>query len=221
MVFDWLHKSNADYIMQESPFAEDEHARLSECFDSVMNHRKYDSTKTTQITKIFDIDDSGIQMKTNKKTKLPLTPAEIYIQQLANKYLESAGLKQNTNYFMIEYWRHRLFAETREHTFSMHRDSWGELWAPVNTCIFYLRKDNTITGGDLQLNGKHFRFDNRNTHTITTSSAKALAFDGNVFHKVLPFSGFGIRDCIVVQFEKAVKKETKLFGITISKIWYS
>ena len=210
MVFDWLHKKNADYIMRESLYENDELLQLSNYFNLEINHRVFDKDKYTQLQGIFNI-------KSDKQQKVD--EHIIYIQQLANKYLEMAGLKQNTNHFMIEFWRYRISAERRRHIFSIHCDSWTDLGVPVNTCIFYLRKDKTFYGGDLQLNGKYFQFDNRNSCVISTSPEKIIVFDGDTYHKVLPFSGFGIRDCIVVQFEKERKKEIQLFGTKFCYEW--
>jgi len=198
MVFDWLHKKNADYIMRESLYENDEYLQLSNYFDLEINHRKFDNDKYTHLQGIFNINS-------DKQTNL--MEHIIYIQQLANKYLEMAGLKQNINNFMIEFWRHRIFAEKRHHKFPIHCDSMSDLRVPVNTCIFYLRKDKTFHGGDLKFYGKYFGFDNRNSCIISTSPEKIIVFDGDTYHGVLPFTGFGIRDCIVVQFEKeSIKK---------------
>ena len=134
-----------------------------------------------------------------------------YLANLANEYLENCGLKQNKNYFMIEYWRHRLFGENKSHTFSKHRDSFGALNDEVNTCIFYLRKDKTFIGGDLEIFGKGDLFTTKVIQTIKPN-LNILCFDGDVYHKVTDFSGFGIRDCIVIQFGKRDTIINKLFS---------
>ena len=186
---DWYDKKNRNFIMDESEYSGDEHARLSEIFNSVVSKAKYDKQNYTQITRQFT---SASRLKDN----------EIYIRDLAYQYLESVGLRQNKERFMIEYWRHRLFAESKSHVFSKHRDNFGPILAPVNTCIFYLRKDKTFKGSNLEIYGLHGKLLVRKPiHTFETNN-KIVLFDGAVVHKVLPYSGFGIRDCIVVMFSK-------------------
>ena len=111
--FKWFNKRNSNFIMDEIDYSDDEHTKLSECFNSAVNHSKYDKQNYTQITRVY-----------NKK--IP-PPNEKYIIDIAYKYLESIGLKQNKNNCMVEYWRHRLFGEKRTHTFGTHchRDSYG------------------------------------------------------------------------------------------------
>lgn len=185
---DWFDKRNKNCIMDEAEYNDDEHARLSKIFNSVVSKSKYDKQNYTQITHQF-----------TSETKLKND--EIYIRDLAYRYLESVGLHQNKQRFMIEYWRHRLFAENKTHIFSKHRDSYGPILAPVNTCIFYLRKDKTFKGSNLEMWGLYGRFIKKPIHTFETDN-KIVLFDGAVLHNVQPYSGFGIRDCIVVMFSR-------------------
>lgn len=188
--FDWVKNINAKVVVNELPHKEDEYTDLVNIFENVVNRAKYDKQNYTKISKIFGYF--------GKRTP---TENEIYIRDLAYQYLESVGMKQNKNVFMVEYWRHRLFGENKQsHLFSIHRDSNGALIVPVNTCIFYLRKDKTFRGGDLEIWGK-IKLVSKPLKTIGISN-KIVLFDGDIFHKVLPFNGFGIRDCIVVQFAK-------------------
>ena len=189
---DWKDKRNRDFIMGEKPYTDEEHARLSEIFNEVISKAKYDKQNYTQITRQFNV---------NGTSETKLKDNEIYIRDLAYRLLESVGLQQNKGRFMIEYWRHRLFAENKSHIFSKHRDSFGPILAPVNTCIFYLRKDKTFKGSNLEIYGLQGRLVRKPIHTFETDN-KIVLFDGSAFHKVLPYSGFGIRDCIVVMFSK-------------------
>mgnify|MGYP003339864176 CR=1 FL=1 len=133
-------------------------------------------------------------------------PEEIYIRDLANDYLESCGLYQNKDRFVIELWRYRCFGDKTSSPFPRHKDSFGLILAPINTCIFYIRKDTTVIGGDLELFGlpPYGRLISKPIKKINTDDCKVFAFDGNVIHRVTSMSGFGNRDCIVVQFEKKV-----------------
>lgn len=186
----WFNKRNSNFIMDEIEYEDNgEHAKLIDIFNNKITKSKYDKQNYTQITKIF----------TNKSI---LTDDDIYIRDTAYRYLESIGLQQKKNHFVIEFWRHRLFGEnTKRHIFPKHRDSFGPILAPVNTCIFYLRKDKTFKGSDLEVYGLHRGIASKPIHTFKTNENIVL-FDGSAFHKVTPYSGFGIRDCIVVMFAK-------------------
>ena len=185
---DWFDKKNRKCIMDEANYEDNEHTMLSEIFNSVVSKSKYDKQNYTKITHQFTSESK-------------LKNDEIYIRDLAYQHLESVGLHQNKQRFMIEYWRHRLFAENKTHIFSKHRDSYGPILAPVNTCIFYLRKDKTFKGSNLEMWGLHGRFIQKPIHTFETDN-KIVLFDGAVLHNVQPYSGFGIRDCIVVMFSR-------------------
>ena len=170
----------------------DEYNNINKIFLEEIEYRKYDKQNYTQITKIYNSSRSIKKMKDGDR----------FISSLANKYLIECGLEQNTNSIAIEYWRHRLFGEKTSHTFSKHRDSFGILLDNVNTCIFYLRKDKTFNGGNLEIYGKgSYVNTNKILQTIIPNN-NILCFDGDIYHKVSDFSGFGIRDCIVIQFSR-------------------
>jgi len=188
---DKIFRFNKDFILQEYGYKDDEYKNINNIFTKEIEKRQYDKQNYTNISKIY-----------TKKTLPTINIDNKYIADIANEYLENCGLQQNQNYFMIEYWRHRLFGENRKHTFSKHRDSFGALYDGVNTCIFYLRKDKTFKGGDLEIYGIGDIFTTKLLQTIKPNF-NILCFDGDVYHKVTDFSGFGIRDCIVVQFGKA------------------
>lgn len=193
-------KFNKNFILQEYEYKDKEYTKINDIFNSNIEKQKYDRQNYTQISKLY-----------TSKSISKISDNDKYLANLANEYLENCGLKQNKNYFMIEYWRHRLFGENKSHTFSKHRDSFGALNDEVNTCIFYLRKDKTFIGGDLEIFGKGDLFTTKVIQTIKPN-LNILCFDGDVYHKVTDFSGFGIRDCIVIQFGKRDTIINKLFS---------
>lgn len=184
-------KFNKSFILQEYYYELDEYNKINDIFNLEITQKKYDKQNYTQVTKYY-----------NKKNLSNITENELYIRDVANRYLEDAGLKQNTDKFVIEYWRHRLFGENNSHKFSKHRDSFGLMMDGINTCIFYLRKDKTFIGGDLEIYGKGDIFRTNKILKTLIPNNNILCFDGDVYHKVTNFNGFGIRDCIVVQFGK-------------------
>ena len=61
------------------------------------------------------------------------------------------------------------------------------------TCIYYLIKDNTIEGGDLEFE----KYD-----VINIESNMLVIFNGNLMHRATIMNGTGIRKSIVIQFER-------------------
>ena len=103
----------------------------------------------------------------------------------------------NTRYeakkYLIEFHQRNSGFEKKPHkTFDWHKDDFAATSWPVQTCIFYLRKDNTIDGGNLEykIGGEKY------THKVETGDL--LQFQGDISHKPQSTSGFGCRDIIVV-----------------------
>jgi len=195
-----LNKYHQSYILEEYNYKDDEYKKIFDIHNTQIVKQKFDKENYTQITKVYNLRDN---------TKL--SDDDKYIRDIANEYLESSGFTQNINYFVIEYWRYRLFGEKKIHTFGKHRDSFGVLNDGVNTCIFYLRKDKTFRGGDLEIYGKGNIFTTKLCKTIKPNN-NILCFDGDIYHKVTDFEGFGIRDCIVIQFGKKDTILSKIFN---------
>lgn len=178
------------------------HKKLQDIFNDVVVKTKNDKKNITQITKIY-----------NDKKQIN-TLEELYIKDCAILYLESAGFRIYSNHFMIEYWRHRCFADKLEPTLDRHMDSYSVMTCPVYTCIFYLRKDSTMKGGNLNIygNGPYGRF-LLNPLEIIETTPKVVCFNGSIIHSITNFKGCGIRDAIVVQFEKEWKTKSLPLGI--------
>jgi hypothetical protein len=195
-----LKNYNESYILEEYNYKEDEYKKIYDIHNTQIVKQKFDKENYTQITKVY-----------NSKNIIKITDDDKYIRDIANEYLEIAGLEQNINYFMIEFWRYRLFGEKKSHKFDKHRDSFGALNDSVNACIFYLRKDRTFRGGDLEIYGKGSVFTTKLCKTIKPND-NILCFDGDIYHKVTDFDGFGIRDCVVIQFGKKDTVLNKIFN---------
>ena len=131
-------------------------------------------------------------------TKSTLSAEEWHILNIAHYYLEEAGLKGDISKSYIEIWRYRLFGDKIESALPKHRDSYGTLFGPVNTVIFYLRKDKTIKGGDLEIY-RNILLSWNPIAKYECSAGNVLVFEGSLVHKVETLKGTGIRDCIVVQ----------------------
>jgi hypothetical protein len=126
-----------------------------------------------------------------------ISASEWHILNLANYYLSETGLSGYIHTSMIEIWRYRLFGDKQTSALPKHRDSYGVFFGPINTVIFYLRKDKTIKGGNLEIYKSMTSFKPKGIYECDAGTV--LVFDGSVVHKVETLVGTGIRDCIVVQ----------------------
>ena len=105
---------------------------------------------------------------------------------------------------VVEFHQLNLFADSKIKTFSWHRDV-GIIYPFLTTytVIFYLRKDKTVKGGNLNIRpyNKVLWF-NQKSVEIPVFNSQVIMFDGSMEHKPQSSSGFGCRDAIVVFFHK-------------------
>ena len=131
----------------------------------------------------------------------------IDLQTIINKSKEilekSNYLNFNDSKYVIEFHqRNAGFEKNKYGYFDWHTDDYELRGFPVYTILYYIRKDKTIKGGDLEykINSK------KNIHIVNEKDI--LCFPGNISHYPQPTSGFGCRDLIAV-FIKKIKKIKK------------
>lgn len=182
--------------------------KLQTIFHDKIISRKQDRQDATQITKVFNEKNTPKELE------------ELFIRDLAIHHLANAGLEVNPHQFMIEYWRYRCFGDKLGASLPRHKDSYGTMLCPINTCIFYIRKDPTLKGGNLNIysNSPIRLVSAYPAEIVESTSNKIVCMDGDITHSITPFEGFGIRDAIVVQFEKAYTLKSILPGITLFRI---
>ena len=181
--------------------------KLRSIFESKVVNKKEDKNNITQITNIYEND---------KK----INDDDLFIRGLAIQFLQNSNLDVNPDNCMIEYWRYRCFGDVLNSKLIRHTDSYGVFNCPINTCIFYIRKDKTLQGGNLDLYGygiNSYNFMNKPIKTIESNNNKVICMDGDIVHSISSFQGFGIRDAIVVQFEKSFTYKTLFLGFQIKK----
>ena len=83
--------------------------------------------------------------------------------------------------------------------FIWHEDDKSAVPWNCYTVIFYLRKDKTLIGGDLEYKIKD------KIHTVPIKSGTILQFKGDIRHCPQPTSGSGCRDIIVVFIKRTEK----------------
>ena len=112
------------------------------------------------------------------------------LEESAN-LLKSKGYRFDPHTHYIELQRYNVSGRTKPH-YDWHVDDNGPLKCKVVSIIYYLRKDDTIKGGDLAFFRKKFK----------THSNLAITFKGNKYHRATDMNGYGIRDSIVVMFKR-------------------
>ena len=95
--------------------------------------------------------------------------------------------------YYLEFHQRNCGFENKIHQiFDWHIDDDGAMSGCVYTVLFYLRKDLTVKGGDLDYKIQ------KNIHTHKVKSGDIVHFRGDVNHRPHPTSGFGCRDIIAV-----------------------
>lgn len=115
------------------------------------------------------------------------------IQKLAYDLFLSKGMsvKNSGQIFISSYNINNNIADP----FDFHRDdSLGQ--GNVETCIFYIKKNKHIQGGDL-----NYINSNKEIINIPINENDYLLFNGNIYHKPTEMSGIGLRNAIVLQFQ--------------------
>jgi len=108
------------------------------------------------------------------------------------KIVFNNNFKINPSKYYIEFHKYIVNGNTKPF-FDFHEDDGGVVPFNTVTCIYYLEKDNTIEGGDLEF--KKYKI-------INIDSNMLVIFNGNLTHRVTKMNGHGIRKCIIIQFER-------------------
>jgi hypothetical protein len=120
-------------------------------------------------------------------------------QEKLKELIENTAKIVNNNHFNIDssnYYIefHKYFVNGKKTPFfNFRQDDGGAVHYDTVTCIYYLIKDNTIEGGDLE-------FEKYNV--INIESNMLVIFNGNLTHRATVMNGSGIRKSIVIQFER-------------------
>ncbi len=107
------------------------------------------------------------------------------------KMLKNNGYKFDPSIYYIELQRYNVNNKTKPR-YDWHVDDDGPIKGNVISLIYYLRKDDTIKGGDLAFFRKK----------IKVNENMVITFKGNKYHRATDMSGYGVRDSIVVMFKR-------------------
>ena len=142
-----------------------------------------------------NFNTKGISYSENLKYKNIIEPIMIKTKQILDMF-------NKKNYDLSQYYiefhqRNCGFEKKCKRTFNWHTDDYGAVNFKVYTIIYYIRKDNTIKGGNLE-----YIFENKN-YIQQIKDGRILCFDGNLKHQPEICSGIGCRDSIVVFIKSA------------------
>lgn len=123
-----------------------------------------------------------------------------FIFNLSYAVLEKSNIKNySKEIYLLEFQKRNSGFENKEYNyFRWHKDDYAVLSYNVYTIIFYIRKDNTLKGGNLL-----YRF-NYDSEIISKEIVErdVLCFKGDILHCPESVDGFGCRDIIVIFFKR-------------------
>ena len=124
----------------------------------------------------------------------------IKIRDDVSSFLRKQGFNHNANIWYADLVRYKL--DNSLPTDSLPVDS-GLVWHSENmnypdliTCLCYLRKDESLKGGNLRYKDKE-----GTKKVIQISTGTTVIMDGRVEHKPEAVSGTGQRDLIIISFQ--------------------
>ena len=141
---------------------------------------------------IYEIWDPASRNADKNKNVYPLIDPII---KKGINILEQNGINNfNSKRYTIEFHQRNCGFEKKKHTWSRwHRDDDANRHNfKVYSILFYLRKDKTVNGGDLEYQIQGIKL----KHIV--NGGDVLDFKGDMLHKPESTSGFGCRDIIVL-----------------------
>jgi len=128
-------------------------------------------------------------------TSLIIEQAKVYLKKTNIDITQNIG---SIRYISYEYKNSKKIKTS----FAIHRD-FDNIGKPLHTCIFYLAKDCSLIGGDLELYTlKNYLFFKKlkKTKTIEIKNGSVVVFDSKQYHCPQNCGGNGQRNMIIVHF---------------------
>lgn len=165
-----------DFIINQFDYVEDASC-YSKQFYFENNEIINSALKTSKILKIEEINNDDL-------------PTLFKIRDFAYSVISKKfGVDKNTGF--IEFWSYYPEGKVCDRMLDFHIDNFGATSYNVSTCIIYTQKDNTIIGGNMLIK----------SGTIPIEENDILLMDGDFIHRPELVSGYGYRNCVVVQFK--------------------
>jgi len=161
---------------------------------------------TTKIMYEYLIDPSimdNIFLDTNEKRKVVYynykntKPETNFIKDISSYFLLKNGHNHNPKKWYIDVIRYRLNRDDKEINSGLCWHCENDQYNNVISLLMYLRIDKDIMNGNISYKDK-----NGIKKILKLKSGTTIIMDGNVPHKPQNPYGTGIRDLIIVNFEK-------------------
>ncbi len=165
----------------------DDYSNLEQLFDEIYTEKK---------SKCIYVSRSNSNKQ--KYNKIVSTQSYQNIQQLiinTQQILSDTHFTINPSRYYLEFQKYFVNGKTKPF-FDFHQDDHGIVSYNTVTCIYYLTKDNTIEGGDLEFKDKIVE------KVIEVKQNMLVIFNGNLQHRATPMDGTGVRKSIVIQFQR-------------------
>lgn len=166
----------------------------------------------------FKMSD-GISYQFSFNDETTVYPTDLlYIKNVAYELLTNTGFKVDPNYGNIELYYYEIADGEKGTTkFAPHVDDDGYNNYPVETCIFYTQKDESIIDGNLDYYipdpnkakkwYSKFIENYGEKQELKVENGTVALLSGNLYHCPQDYSGYGKRNCIVVQL-RSLKRFT-------------
>ena len=165
---------------------------------------------TKHLTLIYDdylIDPSIINKlieKTNKKRNKveydytdKFNPYLSFIRDVLSEFLNSYYINHNKNKWYMDVIRYNLKNDTKRIDSGLAWHCENDNFPNVITVLLYLRIDDGIIDGNLR-----YKDVNGTKKILPLKSGTTIIMDGNVPHKPQDPYGTGLRDLVIISFEK-------------------
>ncbi len=136
--------------------------------------------------------------KENKSKYISISQKDFNKEAIKELIQDTVKIVNNNHFkidpleYHIEFHKYIVNGKTKPF-FDFHEDDGGAVIYNTVTCIYYLEKDNTIEGGDLEF---------KKYYIIKIESNMLVIFNGNLTHRATMMNGYGTRKCIVIQFQR-------------------
>lgn len=120
-----------------------------------------------------------------------------FIKEVCSEFLELNGFNHNKEKWYMDIIRYKLDDETKRVTSGLAWHCENDNYPDVITVLLYLRIDEGISDGNIRYKDKE-----NQKQVLQVSSGTTVIMDGNVPHKPQDPYGTGIRDLVIVSFEK-------------------
>lgn len=120
-----------------------------------------------------------------------------FIRDVASEFLKMNGFDHKKNKWYMDVIRYKLENDTKRVQSGLAWHCENDNYPNVITVLLYLRIDEGINDGNIR-----YKDVNNQKKVLSVKSGTTVIMDGNVPHKPQDPYGTGLRDLIIISFEK-------------------